>query len=38
MGMMIIGGEITTKAMFNVDALVRKLGNEIGYTSPHLRL
>lgn len=34
MGMMIIGGEITTKAMFNVDAMVRKLGNEIGYTSP----
>lgn len=34
MGMMIIGGEITTKAMFNVDDLVRKLGNEIGYTSP----
>ena len=33
MGMMIIGGEITTKAMFNVDGLVRKLGNEIGYTS-----
>lgn len=33
MGMMIIGGEITTKAMFNVDAMVRKLGNEIGYSS-----
>ena len=34
LGMMIIGGEITTKAMFNVDGLVRKLGNEIGYSSP----
>lgn len=34
LGTMIIGGEITTKAMFNVDGLVRKLGNEIGYTSP----
>jgi S-adenosylmethionine synthetase len=32
--MMIIGGEITTKALFNVDALVRQLGNEIGYSSP----
>ncbi len=29
--MMIIGGEITTKALFNVDAVVRKLGNEISY-------
>ncbi len=34
MGMMIVGGEITTKAMFNVDGLVRQLGNDIGYTSP----
>ncbi len=34
LGMMIIGGEITTTAMFNVDGLVRKLGNEIGYSSP----
>lgn len=34
MGMMIIGGEITTDAMFNVDAMVRKLGNNIGYSSP----
>ena len=34
LGMMVIGGEITTKALFNVDAEVRKLGNEIGYTSP----
>ena len=34
LGMMIVGGEITTKAMFNVDALVRELGNEIGYSSP----
>jgi S-adenosylmethionine synthetase len=34
MGMMIISGEITTKALFNVDAMVRQLGNEIGYSSP----
>jgi S-adenosylmethionine synthetase len=34
LGMMIIGGEITTRAQFNVDSLVRRLGNEIGYSSP----
>jgi S-adenosylmethionine synthetase len=34
LGMMIVGAEITTRAMFAVDALARKLGNEIGYTSP----
>ena len=34
LGMMIIGGEITSKGLFNVDAMVRKLGNEIGYSSP----
>jgi S-adenosylmethionine synthetase len=34
MGLLIVGGEITTKGIFDVDALVRKLGNEIGYTSP----
>jgi S-adenosylmethionine synthetase len=34
MGMMVIAGEITTKALFNVDAMVRKLANEIGYSSP----
>jgi S-adenosylmethionine synthetase len=34
MGMMVIAGEITTKALFNVDAMVRKLGNDIGYSSP----
>jgi S-adenosylmethionine synthetase len=34
LGMMIIGGEITTRAHFNVDSLVRNLGNEIGYSSP----
>jgi S-adenosylmethionine synthetase len=32
LGMMIIGGEITTRAHFNVDSLVRNLGNEIGYS------
>jgi S-adenosylmethionine synthetase len=33
MGLILIGGEITTKALFNIDELVRQLGNEIGYTS-----
>jgi S-adenosylmethionine synthetase len=33
MGLILIGGEVTTKALFNVDEVVRKLGNEIGYTS-----
>ncbi len=34
MGMVIVGGEVTTNALFNVDKLVRELGNEIGYTAP----
>jgi S-adenosylmethionine synthetase len=34
MGMLIVGGEITTKALFDVAKVVRDLGNEIGYTSP----
>ena len=34
MGLILIGGEVTTRALFNVDELVRKLGNEIGYASP----
>jgi len=33
MGLIIVGGEVTTRARFNVDELVRKLGNDIGYTS-----
>jgi S-adenosylmethionine synthetase len=33
MGLILVGGEITTKALFNIDEVVRKLGNEIGYTS-----
>jgi hypothetical protein len=33
MGLIIVGGEVTTRALFNVDEVVRKLGNEIGYTS-----
>ncbi len=33
LGVMIIGGEITTRAQLDVDGLVRRLGNEIGYTS-----
>ena len=34
MGMLIVGGEITTKALFDVARVVRDVGNEIGYTSP----
>jgi len=34
MGLVLVGGEVTTKALFNVDELVRKVGNDIGYNSP----
>jgi S-adenosylmethionine synthetase len=34
MGLLAVGGEITTKAMFDVARVVRDVGNEIGYTSP----
>ena len=34
MGVLIIGGEVTTKALFDVAELARNVGNEIGYTSP----
>ena len=34
MGMLIVGGEVTTTALFDVAELARKVGNEIGYTSP----
>ena len=34
MGLLLVGGEITTDAMFDVSAVVRALGNEVGYTSP----
>jgi S-adenosylmethionine synthetase len=34
MGLLNVGGEITTKALFDVAQVVRELGNEIGYTSP----
>jgi S-adenosylmethionine synthetase len=33
LGLIVIGGEVTTKALFNVDELVRTVGNDIGYTS-----
>jgi S-adenosylmethionine synthetase len=36
--MVIVGGEVTTKADLNVDDVVRKLGAEIGYTSQELGL
>src|SRR5512140_1908727 len=34
MGVLIIGGEVTTTALFDVAEVARKVGNEIGYTSP----
>lgn len=34
MGLLLIGGEITTLAMFDVAQAARNLGNEIGYGSP----
>jgi S-adenosylmethionine synthetase len=34
MGLVNVGGEITTKALFDVARVVRDVGNEIGYTSP----
>ncbi len=34
MGLLLVGGEITTKALFDVSNVVRDVGNEIGYTSP----
>ena len=34
MGMLIVGGEVTTHALFDVAKVVRDLGNEIGYVSP----
>ena len=33
MGMLVVGGEITTRELFDVGKVVRELGNEIGYTS-----
>lgn len=34
MGALLIGGEMTTTALFDVAELARRVGNEIGYTSP----
>jgi S-adenosylmethionine synthetase len=34
MGLVNIGGEITTKALFDVAKVAREVGNEIGYVSP----
>ncbi|HEY9646636.1 MAG TPA: methionine adenosyltransferase [Chroococcidiopsis sp.] len=34
MGLIIVGGEVTTNALFDVAKLVREVGNEIGYTAP----
>jgi len=33
MGMVVVGGEITTKALFDVARVIRELGTEIGYDS-----
>jgi len=33
MGLILVGGQITTSALFDIEQVVRKLGNEIGYTS-----
>lgn len=35
MGLVIVGGEITTESYVDVHKLVRRLVKEIGYTSPH---
>ncbi len=34
MGMVVVGGEITTSALFDISKVVRKLGNDVGYVSP----
>ena len=34
MGLVNVGGEVTTKALFDVAEVVRDLGNEVGYVSP----
>jgi len=34
MGLVNVGGEITTKALFDVAKVAREVGNEIGYVSP----
>ncbi len=34
MGTVMVGGEVTTKAEFNLEQVVRDLGNVVGYTSP----
>jgi len=33
MGLVLVGGEVTTNAQLDVDRLVRELGNDIGYTA-----
>jgi S-adenosylmethionine synthetase len=34
MGLILVGGQITTTALFDVEQVIRQLGNDIGYTSP----
>lgn len=33
-GLVVVGGEVTSRAQFNVNELVRRVGTEIGYTAP----
>jgi len=34
MGLLAVGGEVTTNAMFDVAKVAREIGNEIGYSAP----
>jgi len=34
MGLLAVGGEVTTEAMFDVAKVAREVGNEIGYSAP----
>ena len=33
-GLIVVGGEVTSRAQFNINELVRRVGTEIGYTAP----
>ena len=34
MGTVVVGGEVTSRAEFNLDVVVRDIGNDVGYNSP----
>ena len=38
MGLILVGGQISTTALFDVEQAVRKLGNEIGYSIIKIRI